>query len=239
MFLDKIVAKSRKGKAGQIVVHSLGGIHKNAAARTAQKFEGELTGGREDIIEKIEAAGPTTQAIERVKDLLAANPRWSFARAVAEAKADLSTTIDAYAKGCIALNKFHAVKEMYEQLPDLLRDIMRHAIDQKADCPTCFGLGKVKGRANAKKLTLKCPSCKGSGATLVASEHKKFAVQKALELAHVLPEKQPLVAVQQNNQTVVGGESSLLEKMSQTADKILYEREDVVDAEAVEEKNAE
>lgn len=239
MFLDQIVAKSRKGKAGQIVVHSLGGIHKNAAARTAQKFEGELTGGRDDIMEKLDAAGKTTMAIERVKDLLSANPRWSFARAVAEAKADLATTIDAYAKGCVALNKFHAVKAMYEQLPDLLRDIMRHAIDQKDDCATCFGLGMVKGRPNAKKLTLKCPSCKGTGATLVASEHKRFAVQKALELARVLPEKQPLVAVQQNNQTIIGGESGLLEKMSETADKILYERGDVVEAEVVEETNEE
>jgi hypothetical protein len=237
MFVDQVVAKSRKGKAGQIVVHSLGGIHKNAAARTAQTFEKELTNGREDIIEKIEASGTPNQALQLCKDLMVANPRWSFTRAVAESKSDLAGAIDAYAKGAIALNKLAAVKTMYEELPTLLRDIMRHAIDQNEDCATCFGVGMVKGRPNAKKLTLKCPTCKGTGQTLVSSEHKRWAAQKALEMSQVLPEKQPLVAVQQNQTNVIGGEGGLLEKMSQTADKILYDRADVVDAEAVEVKD--
>ena len=51
-------------------------------------------------------------------------------------------------------------------------------------------------------------------------------------MARVLPDKVPLVAVQQN-QTIVGDNSGLLEKLSQTADKILYDRADVVDAEEV------
>ena len=235
--MDTVVAKSRKGKAGQIVVHSLGGIHKNAAARTAQKFEHELTEGRDDIIEKIEASGTANQAVQQCKDLLVANPRWSFARAVAESKSDLAGTIDAYAKGALALNKLAAVKTMYEHLPTLLRDIMRHAIDQKEDCATCFGFGMVKSRPNSKKLNLKCPSCKGSGDTLVSSEHKKWAATKALEMSQVLPEKGPLVQVQQNQQTVnVGGGGGILEKMSQTADKILYDRPDIVDAEEVKDE---
>jgi hypothetical protein len=233
MFIDREIARSRKGKAGQIVVHSLGGIHKNAAARTAQKFEGELTGGREDIIEKLEVAGPSTQAIERLRDFMVANPRWSFARAVAESKADLACAIDAYAKGALALNKLAVVTELYRAMPSLLRDIMRHAIDQEEDCGTCFGLGLVKHKADATKLTLRCPACRGTGKRLVSSEHKVFAMQKALELAQVLPQKQPLVAVQQNNQTFVSGEGGLLEKMSKAADEILYNRPQVIDAEVI------
>jgi hypothetical protein len=234
MFLDREIARSRKGKAGQIVVHSLGGIHKNAAARIAQRFEHELTNGREDILEKLEASGSPNQSIERLKDFLIGNPRWSFARAVAESKADLATAIDVYAKGAIALNKFQTVKMMYEEMPALLRDIMRHAIDQETDCQVCLGLGLVKARADAQKCTLKCPQCKGTGRRLTSSEHKQFAIQKALELARVLPERQPLVAVQQNNQTILSGQEGLLEKMSRAADEVLYNRRSpVIEAEVI------
>lgn len=233
MFVDKEIARSRKGKAGQIVVHSLGGIHKNAAARTAQRFEHDLTQGREDIIEKLEAAGPISGPVERLRDLMVANPRWSFARSVAEAKADLAGAIDAYAKGAIALNKLATVVEMYKEMPNLLRDLMRHAIDQEVDCPTCFGLGVVKGRADATKLTLRCPSCRGTGKSFQVSVHKQFAMEKALQLARVMPERQPLVAVQQNTVVQTSESAGLLEKMSKTADEILYGRSQVVDAEVV------
>lgn len=237
--MNKEIARSRKGKVGQIVVHSLSGIHKNAAARTAQRFENELTGGREDIIEKLEASGTVSAPVERLKDLLIANPRWSFARACAEAKADLGMAIDSYARGAIALNKLATVVEMYKEMPNLLRDLMRHAIDQEETCQTCFGVGLVKGRPDATKLTLKCPSCRGTGTSKVASAYKQFAMQKALELARVLPEKQPLVAVQQNQMNVThSSESGLLEKMSKTADEILYGgRSAAVDAEIVKDSD--
>jgi chorismate mutase len=234
MFVDHEIARSRKGKAGQIVVHSLGGIHKNAAARTAQRFEHDLTTGREDIIQKLEAAGPCPQNIERLRDFLVANPRWSFARAVAESKADLAGAIDVYARGALALNKLTVVTELYKAMPTLMRDIMRHAIDHEEDCGTCFGLGLVKQRADSDKLKLRCPACRGTGKRLVSSEHKVFALQKALELARILPEKGPMVAVQQNNQTVISGEGGLLEKMSKTADEILYNRySPVIDVEVM------
>lgn len=233
MFINKEIARSRNGKAGQIVVHSLSGIHKNAAAQTSRKFEHELTNGKDDIIEKLDAAGNLPQHLERLRDYLVANPRWSFTRAIAEARADLAGAIDAYARGAIALNKLATVRAMYEQMPNLLRDIMRHAIDQEVDCATCFGLGLVKVKADSTKCTLRCPQCKGTGKKLTSSEYKQFAIQKALELARVLPEKQPLVAVQQNNQTVIASNEGLLEKMSRAADEILYNRRDVVDAEEV------
>jgi hypothetical protein len=237
MFVDREVARSRKGKAGQIVVHSLGGIHKNAAARTAQRFENEFTEGKDDILEKLDAAGNLNQGLERLRDQLVANPRWSFARAVAESKADLAGAIDAYARGAIALNKLATVVEMYKQMPSLLRDLMRHAIDQEVDCATCFGVGMVKSRPDATKLTLRCPSCRGTGRSLIASEHKRFAMAKALEMAQVMPERQPLVQVQQNTQVNhMGSSDNLLEKMSKTADEILYgRRAPVIDAEVVHE----
>ena len=216
-------------------MRSLGGIHKNAAARTAQKFENELTEGREDIVEKLEAAGGLNQSLERLKDTLIAEPRWSFARAVAESKADLAGAIDAYARGAIALNKLTTVIEMYKAMPSLLRDLMSHAIDQDVNCATCFGLGLVKTRPDAKKLSIKCPSCRGTGFTKSSSQYKQFAMNKALELARVLPERAPLVAVQQNTQVNLQQSEGLLEKMSKTADEILYNRPrgPVVEAEVV------
>jgi predicted Zn-ribbon and HTH transcriptional regulator len=235
MFLNKEVARSRKSKAGQIVVHSLDGIYKNAASRTAVKFEKELTSGREDIIEKLDAAGNLNQSLERLRDVLVAEPRWSFARAVAESKADLAGAIDAYAKGAIALNKLATVVEMYKAMPSLLRDLMRHAIDQEVDCATCFGVGLVKSRPDSVKLTLRCPSCRGTGHCLQASEHKRSAMSKALEMAQVLPERSPLVQVQQNTQVNnLASQDGLLEKMSKTADEILYRRHaPIVEAEVI------
>jgi len=234
MFLDREIARSRKSKAGQIVVHSLGGVHKNAASRTAQKFELELTAGREDIVEKLDAAGNLNQGLERLRDLMVAEPRWSFARAVAESKADLAGAIDAYARGAIALNKLATVVEMYKAMPTLLRDLMSHAIDQEVNCATCFGVGLVKSRPDSVKLSLKCPSCRGSGLTKASSQYKQFAMNKALELARVLPERQPLVNVQQNTQVNSFQQAEgLLEKMSKTADKILYDRATVIDAEVI------
>jgi chorismate mutase len=235
MFVNHEIARSRKGKGGQIVVHSLDGIYKNAASRTASKFENELTEGRDDIIEKLDAAGNLNQSLERLRDTLVAEPRWSFARAVAESKADLAGAIDAYAKGAIALNKLATVVEMYKAMPSLLRDLMRHAIDQEIDCATCFGIGLVKTRPDATKLSLKCPSCRGTGKSLVSSEHKRFAMNKAIEMAQVLPERQPLVQVQQNTQVNnMGSQEGLLEKMSKTADEILYRRTaPVIEAEVV------
>jgi hypothetical protein len=51
-------------------------------------------------------------------------------------------------------------------------------------------------------------------------------MQKALEMSQILPQKGPLVAVQQNQQNISAGvgDSNLLEKMSKAADELLYGR---------------
>jgi len=70
--------------------------------------------------------------------------------------------------------------------------------------------------------------------TKASSQYKQFAMNKALELARVLPERQPLVNVQQNTQVNSFQQAEgLLEKMSKTADKILYDRATVIDAEVI------
>ncbi len=237
---DITVKKSRKGKAGQITLRALSGVQKSPAAQLARKLEHDLSEGREDIIEKLQASGGSNQAVLQVAEILQANPQFSLARAIVEAGADVAHVMDHYARGALALKKLETVLGLYRAMPDLMRDLVRHAVDQEGTCQTCFGEGLVTPRANGKTLSKTCPSCKGTGKTFSSSDHKAMAVQKVLEMSEMLPKKTPLVnvnqAVQVNNQ---GGGSEILARLSKAADEILYGRSPagaVVDAEVVEDE---
>ena len=240
------MAKSRKSKAGQIVVREFSGVNNNAGAKLVRRFEKDLTDGREDIIEKLEAAPHLNEAHKQVLHFLKTRPKLGLARAIAEAGADAATTMDAYAKGAIALGKMETMIALYREMPRLFRDLMRHAIDSETECEVCLGQGKVPTRAGANKLGPTCPRCSGSGKQLTASEHKEFAAKQLLEMSQIMPAKGPMVAIQQNqNIQTGGGEANLLEKFSHMADKIIYDspgetapnlKDNIVDAEVVEKK---
>ena len=232
---DTVIKKSRKGKAGQIALRQLSGVQKSPAATLARKLEHDLSGGREDLVEKLEASGGN-QSVRRVAELLQTNPQFSLARAIVEAGADVAQVLDHYAKGALALKKMETVLELYKEMPNLMRDIMRHAIDEEGTCNVCFGLGKVTGKAGGKTLNTSCPLCRGSGRTRTSSDHKEFAVQKVLEMSEMLPKRAPMVnvnqAVQVNNS---GGGSEVLARLSKAADEILYGRTSpAIDAEVVD-----
>ncbi len=237
---DITVKKSRKGKAGQITLRALSGVQKSPAAQLARRLEHDLSEGREDIIEKLQASGGSNQAVLQVAELLTTNPQFSLARAIVEAGADVAHVLDHYARGALALKKMETVLGLYREMPNLMRDLMRHAVDREGSCATCFGEGKVTPRANGKVLSKTCPSCSGTGKAYSASDHKALAVQKILEMSEMLPKKQGLAvnvnqAVQVNNQ---GGGSEILARLSKAADEILYGRVPtgtVVDAEVVDE----
>lgn len=232
---DRVVKRSRKGKAGQISLRQLSGIQKSPATQLARKLEHELSEGREDIIEKLQAGGGTNQAVLQVAALLDSNPQFSLARAIVEAGADVAHVLDHYARGALALKKMETVLGLYREMPRLMRDVMRHAVDQETTCEICFGEGKVPGRANGKTLNSTCPRCHGSGKTVTSSEHKEFAVQKVLEMSEMLPKKTPLVNVNQAVQVNAGGGSDVLARLSRAADEIIYgRREGVIDAEVVD-----
>jgi hypothetical protein len=168
------------------------------------------------------------------------NPRWSFARCVAESKANLATTLNQYAMGLLALKKLESLTEMYRGMPHLVRDVMHHAVDQMEACNVCFGEGKVAGRAGGKTLNKACPRCNGAGKLRQSSPFKKEAMNHAIEIAKLKPEKAPLVAVQQNQMNVStgGADSNLLEKIAKASDEVLYgdrdrKGEDAIDAEVV------
>lgn len=245
---DKVVKKSRKGKAGQIVVRNLSGVVPSPATQLARKLEHDIAGSKEDVLEKLEASGTSNRAVQQVKLLLAQRPDFSLARAIAEAKADVAHVLDQYAKGALALKKMETVLGLYKEMPVLMRDIMRHAIDRETTCEVCLGAGQVQHKAGANKLSQTCPRCSGSGKSLQASEHKEFAVQKVLEMSEMLPKRGgPLVNVNQAVQVNQGSAGSdVLAKLSKAADEILYgtaagqvtsgsSNPYVVDAERVEE----
>ena len=241
IFRDKEVARSRKSPAGQIVVRDMSGIVHNAAARIARKFENNLTDGKDDIIEKLEMVPHEKQTAlqQRLVETMRSNPRWSFARAVAESKANLATSMNAYAEGLLAMNKLESLMVLYKGLPHLMRDVMHHAVDSEETCNVCFGVGQVSSRAKGPKLNSPCPRCKGSGTALVSSPHKAMAMKHALEISKLTPEKGPLVAVQQNsNVNVSAGEgSNILERVAKASDELLYgdveKKEEAVEAELV------
>jgi hypothetical protein len=221
---DTVLKKSRKGKAGQIVLKRLSGVENGNAAQLARKLENKLAPSREDLIEKLEASPTAGKQVKAVARIMLERPDFSLSRAIVEAGADVAQVLDHYAKGALALKKLETVLELYKQMPDLMRDIMRHAIDKETDCELCFGVGEVTSRPKGKSLGKKCPRCGGSGRTWEASKHKEFAVTKVLDMAELTPKaKGPAVQVNQAVQVNAGGAGSeVLAKLSKAADEILY-----------------
>jgi hypothetical protein len=237
MLKDQVVARSRRGKAGQIVVRALSGVQKSSAAQLARRLEHDLSEGREDILEKLEASGTANQSVQKVAALLESHPQFSLARAVAEAGADVAIVLDSYAKGALALKKMETVLSIYKEMPHLMRDLLRHAIDEEVECGVCLGAGSVVSKAGARKLGQQCPRCKGTGKARTPSEHKAMAVQKVLEMSEMLPKKAPgaTVNVNQAVQVNAGGHSELLARMSKAADEVLYSRTNpILDAEVID-----
>lgn len=220
---DTVAKKSRKGKAGQIVLRSLSGVQKSPAAQLARKLEHEIAGNREDVIEKLQASPTAGAGVRQVAALLESNPKFSLARAIVEAGADVAHVLDHYAKGALALKKLETVLTLYREMPNLMRDIMRHAVDSEGTCEICFGEGKVVPKANGKTLSKPCPRCAGSGKQHTSSPHKEFAANKMLELSGLAPKgSAPMVNVNQAVQVNAGGGSEVLARLSKAADELLY-----------------
>lgn len=236
-FKNKLVAKSKRDPLGQISVYSLTGVKNNVAKRLVQRFE-ENTKGRDDVIEKLEAVEEELSEDNRalLELLRTSHKTKSLARLVAEAGASPTGLMRSYAKGCVMLAQVEAAIAAHEGMPHLIKDLYRHALDQKAVCQTCVGSGRVRHRSGEEGVMVEnwlCPACDGEGKTLVVSKSKEFAARNLLEMTQMVGKKEPLVQVNNNNVNVGGG-GGFMERQMELIDKVLHRKADeVVEAEVV------
>lgn len=233
-----VVKKSKKDALGRLSLQKFTGVVKNKTAKVIRKFERELTGGKDDIMEKMEALegkGELNKEQFSILEQLRKKPNITLERAIVEAGARPLAVMDAYAKGCVALSKMQALIVAHQGLPAVVRDLFRHAIDGSAICDVCVGAGKVPLRPGAETLSQGCPRCMGKGEVFVSpSELKEFAVQKILEVTKMTEKNGPTVNVQTNVGVKVNGSGGVLEKMSLLADEVLYgKREAPIEAEVI------
>ena len=238
-----VVKRSKKDALGSMSLQRFTGVKKNKTAKVIRKFERELTGGKDDIIEKMEALegrGELNKEQVSILDQLRKKPNITLERAIVEAGARPLAVMDAYAKGCVALSKMQALIVAHQGLPSVVRDLFRHAIDGSHVCDVCVGAGRVPLRPGANVLSQNCPRCLGKGEVFAtSSEHKEFAVQKILEVTKMTEKHGPTVNVNTNVGVKVGGGGGVLERMSLLADEVLYgKRETPIDAEVIGKREA-
>lgn len=235
-YRNTVIARTKRGPLGRLVVKRLTGIQRSGPFRAIEQFEKNVTGGKEDIAEKLEAVREQLpkEQLELLK-LLQERPKQSLARLMAEAKVEPTQTMDLYARGAIVLGKVQAAIVAHNNLPSVIKDLVRHAIDDETICDVCVGSGKVKGRQGEHLDRAACPKCKGSGKRWEVSEHKEFAVQKILEATKTVGSKDGGINVNvQTNVAIAGGKGSFMERMIKTSDEVLYApKEPVVEAELV------
>jgi rubrerythrin len=230
--LNPVISRSKPDKLGVITKRAITSLENTVASRVAKRFS-ELAGGNRAVADHLEALGEKApkevQAVARALKLKH-NAKKPLAEVIANCGASLLTVMRHYANGAVALAHTEAVIEMHQQLPAVVRDVMRHALDQPGICQQCSGAGKFRRRSIDKKATLPCPICKGTGTGLVASPHKEWAAKAVLNATNITkPASEVNVAVGVNIQAGKG----YAERMLDMADRTLYGKDEVVDAEVV------
>ena len=231
---DSIIKRSRKDGVGEIQVRRMTGLVSNDALHIVRRFE-RVAGGKPDIAEKLGAVAETLRPEEKHFLELVSNPKLKkgVAHLIAEAGARPTAVMEAYARGAVLLGKVEAAILAAHEQPTIVKDLVRHAIDQQGLCDVCVGSGMVKGRPNSKKEDHPCPSCQGNGATLVSSKHKEFSMEKLLQINKMIPKEGSTINVQTNVGIKVGG-GNFAERMLKASDEVLYGRKDVIEAEVVQ-----
>lgn len=235
---NSVVAKSAKSSIGALQVRRMSGLVKNAALKVISQFEKNISGGKGDVAEKLSLVEGELGPAERELVRLLEDPsdRRSLAHLIAEAAASPVKVMDAYTKGCIRLGQVQAAILAHQHMPSYIKDLARHALDSEGICATCVGLGKVKRAAGDNADSRPCPACQGSGATLVSSKHKQWAMDRLLEVTRLKgAEGASNVNVAVGVKISAGG-TNFMETMMKTADEILYpeKKSEVIDAEVVE-----
>ncbi len=234
--LDKKRAVSRKDELGMIVYREFSGGENNRALRTAKEFE-KSAGGNANILEKLEAN--EKELPKDVKELLPAlrdpaNAKRPLPVLLAENRTSLARVMRWFTKGAVEMSQLEAAIEAHTHLPAVVKDIVRHSLDQAGVCDMCLGSRKVRNKSTDKEPTLPCPKCAATGQVLVSSEHKEWAAKAVLNMTGM--EKggngtQVNVAVINNLATG----KSFAERMVDLGDRALYGKleDEAIDAEVV------
>lgn len=248
---NDIIAKSKTGPLGKLVVRRQTGLEPTGPWNTLKKFEENLRGEtvserREDLLEKLEAmydSLPDDQ--KRLVQILRdeTSPTKSIGRLMAEANVEPTKTLTIYAKGAVLLGKTKAAIAIHEGLPRIVKDLIyNHALDKTKVCSVCVGSGKVKAQQGRKGDKEECPQCDGAGEIVTISPMKEFAVKQIMAHSDIAPKGSPLVNVSQQV-AVVGKGGSFMEKVLAASDSVLYptkheaNQPDVVEAEVLDGEN--
>ena len=238
-FRDLPVMRSRKGPAGAIVVRRMSGVVDNSASRLLKRFESNV-GGVDDIAEKLGAIPERLNAQEKVLlDLMKAKPsvRKSLSRMVAEAQAEPTQLMKKYAEGCIELGKVEAAIEAHRNLPALVKNLYKTALQEFGVCGACGGTGALHRKSSDHKESIPCSFCKATGME-GPSKMKEFATRQLLEITKQVRGEGGVTT----NVAVgvkVGSDGtgvSIFEKMMKASDEVLFRRApaaEVVEAEVV------
>ena len=234
---DKVVKKSRKDALGQVKVRRFGGIVDNMASRTLRTFEANV-GGKDDVIEKLEAVEEDLSREQKtLLDLLRTNTtRSSLARLCADAKVPPMAVMRLYARGAVELGKVEAAVEAHRNLPSLIKDLYKHALDRTNVCKYCGGTKFLRKHNNSKKEDVPCSYCEGTGEHIIISKHKEFAAAKLLEATKMIGEKGPGISITQQVGVKVNGSggASFAERILASSDEVLFAKKPtIVDAEVV------
>lgn len=239
---DKVVAKSKKGPIGSIVLRKMTGLEHNDAQEITAKFEKNV-GGKEEVAEKLEFVADLTPEQKNLVAMIKSGSKKSLARLIAESGAEPTSIMRQYARGCMEMGVVEAAIEAHRALPRVVKDLVGHALDAAKVCKTCVGLGRVKSNSNYEKEDAICVACEGSGYHFTTSKHKEFAVQKLLEVTKQVGNGKEgvTVNVQQNVATFAGGRDFLASTLLANEEILNPSRrgQEVVDAEVVGRASAE
>lgn len=229
---------SQRGKMGTIQVLRNGQVKNTGASKFVKTFTKKL-GGKEEALIALSAVEdkltpPNRKVLEALRVSEGPESLRGLPYIIAACKAEPVSVVRAIIDGMMVIGKAEALGELAINQGAIMRDLLRHAMDQTTNCKGCLGLGVVMGQPN-QKLTedgegsSPCPVCTGSGKIVTSSEHKEWAMKKALEISELGPQKK---GVEVNVNTAIGvrvegAASQRLSQLAKVSDEILFKSKDL------------
>lgn len=187
-----------------------------------EQFEHSI-GGRDSLIETLELA-PLDKKQEHLLNLLLDPGRKndSINTIAKDAGMKPAAVIELFRTASFAKAHALAMAKMAEALPSVVEDIAAKSVDQKVECPTCFGQKKISN--------VDCPTCYGKGQVMRYSDLDR---QKILLEGTGVTKKGGGVNVNVNQQVAVTQPGSFFSSFVKNTDQTAY----AIDAEIIEPKD--